>query len=112
METLFHLSAGDPDEWRHALQSVETLLADEETDAEPTVVVTGNAAYAVLGSAPIAETVRELLTEGAGIVACSNALGKRGINPENLVAGVDIADSGVGELTRRQANGAAYVKVP
>jgi intracellular sulfur oxidation DsrE/DsrF family protein len=112
METVFHLAAGDPDEWRHAFDSVENLLADEHTQADAVLVVTGNAAYAVVESSPVADAVRELLTEGVEICACSTALGNRGIDPETLVAGVDIVESGVGELTRRQGSGAAYVNVP
>lgn len=92
-------------------ESVENLLGDEETQSDP-VVVTGNAVYAVVDSAPVANAVRDLFTGGVEIVACSNALDNREIDPEELVADVDVAESGVGELTRRQAAGGAYVKVP
>ena len=76
------------------------------------MVVSATAVYAVVGDAPVADEVRELLADGVDFLACSNALGARGINPENLVAGVDLVESGVGALTPRQADGAAYVKVP
>lgn len=111
METLFHLTDGDPDAWRVAFRSVETLHQDPEIDPQP-VVVSATAVYAVVAHAPVADEVRELLTDGVEFLACSNALGKRGIDPEDLVAGVDLVESGVGALTRHQVDGAAYVKVP
>lgn len=67
METVFHLAAGDPDEWRHAFDTVETLLADEHTQADAVLVVTDNAAYAVVESSPGADAVRELTRrQGSG----------------------------------------------
>lgn len=80
METLFHLTDGDPDAWRVAFRSVETLHQDPEIDPQP-VVVSATAVYAVVAHAPVADEVRELLTDGVEFLACSNALGSAESTP-------------------------------
>lgn len=112
METVFHLSAGDAADWNRAIASVSNFLDDDRVDAEPVLVVNGNAAYAVVEASPVDDDIRDLLTSGVEVCVCENSLAARDINPKNLIAGVDIVSSGVGEVTRRQAGGAAYVEVP
>lgn len=112
METVFHLSAGDASEWNRAIANVSNFLDDDQVDADPVLVTNGNAAYAVVETSPAADDIRDLLTSGVEVCVCENSLAARDINPKNLIAGVDIVSSGVGEVTRRQADGAAYIKVP
>ncbi|MFB6096236.1 MAG: DsrE family protein [Haloferacaceae archaeon] len=112
METAFHLSAGDVSDWRAALANVVNFLDDDQVDADPVLVTNGNAAYAVLESSPVADGVRDLLTDGAEVCVCEYSLASRDLDPDDLIAGVEIVSSGVGEVTRRQADGAAYVKLP
>lgn len=112
METAFHLSAGDVGDWRAALANVVNFLDDDEVDAEPVLVTNGHAAYAVVAASPVADGIRDLLSDGAAVCVCRYSLASRDIDPQALIDGVDIVSSGVGEVTRRQAAGAAYVKLP
>lgn len=112
METVFHLSSGDPDEQSHALANVANLLADGTVDVDVAMVVNGDGAFALLEHEPTATQVRDLIEDGVDVCVCSNSLEARDLAEPELVDGVDVVSSGVGELTRRQASGAAYVKVP
>ncbi|QKQ98300.1 hypothetical protein GKQ38_02090 [Candidatus Nanohaloarchaea archaeon] len=54
--------------------------------------------------------IQDLLDQGVEVKACSNSLESRNITEEDLIEGVSPVSSGVGELTRLQDNGYAYVR--
>lgn len=109
MRTVFHHSARD--EHEHVLANVENLLADGSLDVAGLAVVTNaDGVHLLRTDGDHAERVRDLLDEDVEFVACENSLDSRDIDPADLVDGVETARSGVGELTRRQGRGYAYVK--
>ncbi|MFC7070795.1 DsrE family protein [Halobaculum lipolyticum] len=124
MRTVLHCSAGAPDAQRHALANAANLLADETVALSAVAVVfNGDGVEAVRADSSVADDVRGLLartpeeTNAADapsieVCACGNSLAGRDIPADELVYGVDVVSSGVGELTRRQADGYAYVKAP
>lgn len=113
MKVVFHLSSPDQADHSHALANVENLLADEtvETDAVA-LVANGDAVRALLADAPHADRVAALIERDVEVVACGNSLQSRDLTDEDLLDGVAVGSSGVGELARRQADGYGYVKVP
>ena len=110
-ETVFHLPEGSAEYGAGALGNVANLLADETVDVEVAVVANGGGVEHLLDRAPTAGKVRELLDRGVEVNACGNTLAKADdFDESDLVDGVAVVSSGVGELTRRQADGAGYVR--
>lgn len=110
-KTVFHLPESDEAYAERALGNASNLLADDTVDVAATVVANGDGVAHLLGDAPTADSVRELLEAGVDVCACGNTIRKReGIDEDDLIEGVTVVSSGMGELTRRQADGAAYVR--
>lgn len=116
MQTVFHVSSGDPDEQRHALRNVVNLLADDSVstpDDDVTLVANGDAVRLfVSATTPAAETVADLHEAGVDLFACGNALRRLDAADADLLAGVQRVPSGVGTLASLQEAGFGYLKVP
>ncbi|WP_435062669.1 DsrE family protein [Halobaculum sp. EA56] len=124
MRTVMHCTAGSASAQRRALANAANLLADETLDLEALAVVfNGDGVHAARADAPVADEVRGLLARGPEedaapdaplieVCACSNSLASRGVDPDELVHDVRVVSSGMGELSRRQADGYGYIRVP
>ena len=116
MQTVFHVSSPDPHDHRHAMVNVLNLLEDGSVPVvgdDVTLVTNGGAVRMLLGeTAAHAEFVERLRGVGVSLCACGNALRGQGWTAEDLLPGVDVVESGVGELARLQAVGYGYVKAP
>lgn len=108
MRTVFHHS--DPDQHEHVLANVDNLLDDDSLETKSVAVVANAGGVHLLrADGDYAERVRDLLDD-VEFVACRNSLETRDIDASELVEGVETAQSGVGELTRLQGRGYAYIK--
>lgn len=108
MRTVFHHS--DSDEHEHVLANVGTLLDDDSLETRSVVVVANADGVRLLrADGDHTDRVRDLLEE-VEFVACENSLDNRGIDADDLVEGVETVATGVGELTRLQGRGYAYIK--
>ncbi len=56
------------------------------------------------------EAFENLLEKEVEIMICSNTFNNLGLNKEEMIEGCTLVTSGVGELTRKQQNGWAYIK--
>jgi hypothetical protein len=113
MQTVFHLSSDDPDDWEQALANVRNLLADETLPLDDVAVVAnGDAVRVLTDRSPHEGAIANLTAQGVTFLACENSLRIRDVSTDALLAGVEPASSAVAELTRRQHEGYAYVKVP
>ncbi|MDA8184025.1 MAG: transposase [Actinomycetota bacterium] len=65
---------------------------------------------AVLLTAPLADQVRGLVERGVSVIACSTTMRQHGVAADQLLAGVRVVPSGVGQLVRRQRAGWAYLR--
>lgn len=108
--TVFHLPESGGDYGRGALGNVANLLADDTVEVEVAVVANGGGVEHVLSDAPTAGRVHELLENGVEMFACGNTIERSNRDPDDLIDGVAIVSSGMGELTRQQAAGAAYIR--
>jgi intracellular sulfur oxidation DsrE/DsrF family protein len=119
-KVLFHVSDGHPEHLRNALDEVEGLMqhyrkAHEKARVE--VVANGEGLSLLLaGISPYAERVRRMQKEYPGLtfVACQNTIDR--IQHEvgltvKLLPGVEVIDSGVAQIMRRQQEGWAYIQV-
>jgi len=117
---LFHVSDGHPEHLRNALDEVESLMQyyrKSHQKARVEVVANGDGLNLLLsGISPYAERVRRMQEEYPGLkfVACQNTIDRIqhevGLNVK-LLPGVEVIDSGVAQIMRRQHEGWAYIQV-
>lgn len=113
MQTVLHCSSGRRSDWRHALGNVENLLADETLDlTDVELLCNGDAVSLATADAALADRVDDLLARDVRVCVCRNSLDTRPSVENRLIAGVERVPSGVGELTKRQTEGYAYIRVP
>jgi len=119
-KVLFHVSDGHPEHLRNALDEVESLMQHyrkSHEKAQVEVVANGEGLSLLLaGISPYAERVRQMQKEYPGLtfVACQNTIDR--IQHEvgltvKLLPGVEVIDSGVAQIMRRQQQGWAYIQV-
>ncbi|MFB6176574.1 MAG: hypothetical protein ABEI99_05425 [Halobaculum sp.] len=109
MDTVFHCSTTESLAITDA--KVTNLLGDETVQIQSVAVVVDAPAVIDAAATSHRETIAAVLDAGATFCVCSNAL--RGANSSlaDLPDGAEAVASGVGELTRRQNEGAAYVRL-
>jgi hypothetical protein len=109
MDTVFHVSTTDQLSYIDA--KVTNLLADE-TVAIGTVAVVVDSPRVIDAAASGSgrERVETVLDAGGAFRICSNALQGADSETGDLPDGVEVASSGVGELTRLQNEGFAYIR--
>lgn len=116
MQTVFHVSGGDPADQRHALRNVVNLLADDSVsgpDDDVVLVANGGAVGLFLSTTtPARDTVADLQDAGVDLYACGNSLRRLDALDADLLPGVERVSSGVGTLASLQQDGFGYLKVP
>lgn len=111
MRTVFHLISSDPDEQQTTLTLAENLADDEDADMDDIVVVAqadGIDPFRAGGSDQ--ETIQSLQEKGVSFVACGNTLEMKEMAESDLVDDIEVAPSGITELTRLQSEGYAYIR--
>ncbi|WP_336359540.1 DsrE family protein [Haladaptatus sp. ZSTT2] len=114
MNTVFHLQSDGAENERKALNNLANLRADETVDVDDIVLVANSHAVNSLTSegSDYPDRISQLRTEqNVTFCACQNSMDAIGIAEDDLLEGVKIVPSGVGEFTRLQAMGYAYIKV-
>lgn len=106
---LLHVDSGERVD--RSLRSLQHLLDDLNGDVAVVLVANGDAVSALRRTAPQAAALRGLLEQGVTVVGCGHSLVRAGIAPDELVDGVNVVPSGLGELVRRGGKGYAYVKL-
>ena len=54
--------------------------------------------------------LRELQNKGVTLVACNKTMESQKLEPEDLLEGVKVVPSGVGELVKKQSEGWIYIR--
>jgi intracellular sulfur oxidation DsrE/DsrF family protein len=111
MNTVFHVSSSE--DVQVAVAKVENLLDDAtvELDAVAVVLDDGEAIARLHADSEEADDLRNLLAEDVALKACGNAARHPAVSKSDLLDGVEVVSSGVGELTRLQDAGYAYVRL-
>ncbi len=111
MKTVFHVST--PDDVRVVVAKVRNLLADETIEMASVAVVLdrGEAIARLHNGSDLADDLRDLLDRNVALKACRNAAQHPAVSESDLLAGVEVVSSGVGELTRLQGAGYAYIRL-
>lgn len=110
MKAVFHLSTADPERLRQAVGNVDNLLADDTIDLDAIALVANSGGLDLLvEGSPVPDMVRSLPERGVALKACGNTLDGRD-SADELLPGVNVVPSAMGELVRLQADGYAYIK--
>lgn len=111
MKAVFHLSSGDAETHARVLNNVANLLDDETVDLESVALVANSGGLGLLiADSEQREEVEALQMQGVVFKQCANTLVGTDTDESDLVDGVEVVSSGVGELTRLQNDGYAYIK--
>lgn len=108
---LFHLDEADRAKHEAVLRNVSNVLEDlgpERTQIE--LVAHGPGLDLLTGKTGLAEGVQRVAERGVIVAACQNTRRERQIAPEELLPGVTLVSSGIGEIVRREAEGWLYVR--
>lgn len=108
--TVFHLPEGDETYAERALRNAGNVLDDETIAGEVVVVCNSGGVAHVLDPSRVEPAVSRLIDRGVTVVACRNSLDSRDADTADLLDGVGVVPTAMGELTRRQAQGYAYVR--
>lgn len=112
MKTVLHISTDDTGKVSELLGNIRNLREDSTVENEATVVLmNGDAVKTALQDSKASEFFRDELDNGVSLRVCSNSLEGRDIDPENLLHGVEVVESGVGELTKLQSEGFSYIRL-
>jgi hypothetical protein len=109
--TVFHVS--DADDLSAAAAKVRNLVAADDVPVEDVRVVLDRPGVidALADTDPGREALDGVRTAGGTVCACRNALRGASTPPEDLPPGVERVSSAVGELTRLQTAGYAYIRL-
>lgn len=109
---LFHLDEGAKGRADVALNNIENLIADlGEENVEVELVSNSEGVTAFLRTPNLhGAKVERLASKGVRFTACANSLRQMGLTKDELLEHVEIVPAGVGELTRKQAEGWAYIR--
>ncbi|MFB6241188.1 MAG: DsrE family protein [Candidatus Nanosalina sp.] len=111
MKAVFHFSSPDTDRVSELLGNLKNLREDETVDMESiAVVMNGDGVKFARKNSEASEYFSEELSEDIEIKVCSNSLEGRGIDSEELLDGVEVVSSGVGELNRLQDRDYNYIR--
>lgn len=109
-QTVFHLASGDDEKQELVLTLTENLTKDDSIDMEAVALLAqAEGIDPVRADGERSDHVRSLIDDGVSVKACSNTMEMFDLNESDLVDGVETVSSGVGELTRLQKDGYAYI---
>lgn len=108
MKAVFHHS--DSEQHAQIVGNVENLLADETIDLDAVALVANSGGLGLLtDDSEYRGEILELQDQGVAFKQCENTLDGTDVTADDLLPGVELVSSGVGELTRLQADGYAYI---
>jgi intracellular sulfur oxidation DsrE/DsrF family protein len=111
-QTVFHLVSGDSDDQEITLTLTENLTKDDTIEMDDVALLAqAEGIEPVRADGEMSDHVESLIDNGVSVKACSNTLSMFDLEEADLVDGVEVVSSGVGELTRLQHDGYAYISV-
>lgn len=108
MRTVFHVSTEEQLSYVDA--KVQNLLTDETVDIEHVAVVLDAPGPIDAAAGRLSDEAEAVIKTGGDFEICSNAARGAVNSVDDLPDGVEQVSSGVGELTRLQSQGYAYIR--
>ena len=113
MSTVFHFSSADESTQKHATANVKNLIAADLNVEDVVLVANGRGIHMLTTEhSAVASEVKRLIDDGAAFRACENSMSALGVTQSDLIDGVETVPAGVGELTKLQSKGYAYIETP
>lgn len=113
MSTVFHFSSADESSQKHATANVKNLIETDLNVENVVLVANGRGIYMLTNEqSTVVSAVASLIDDGASFRVCENSMSALGVEESDLVDGVETVPAGVGELTKLQSNGYAYIETP
>ena len=110
MRTVFHHSDDDPELHERVVGNIENLINDETIDLDSVVLVANSGGLELLlNESSQHDQIRTLQKRGVRFKQCRNTIAGTDTTEADLIDGVELVPSGVGELTRLQDEGYAYI---
>ncbi|WEL23427.1 DsrE family protein [Candidatus Nanohalovita haloferacivicina] len=111
MKTVIHISSNNSDKIAEAVANARNLLQDPTVeDPEIAILLNADAVKAARKDSAAEKYFQELLDKEVQIKACNNSLESREIKEKELLQRVEAVPSGIGELTKLQTDGYAYIR--
>ena len=108
-QVIFHLDESDEYRFNLILNNLTNLLA-EIKELEIELVANAQGIKLLLKDNIHQERLVQLQDRGVMLVACNKTLQSLQLKPEDLLEGVKVVPSGVGELVRKQSEGWIYIR--
>lgn len=109
VDTVFLLPESDPAYAERVCRNARNLFADGTVTGEVAVVCNAGGIDHVRSDTPSRDTMTAAIAAGVTVLACRNSLDDDG-DESTLLDGVSVVPTAMGELARRQAAGAAYIR--
>ena len=109
---VFHIDEGAVARANMVLHNIQNLMDDlGQENVEVALVANGEGVMALLQSPNVQKgQIQKLAERGVQFLACRNSLRFLGLDEADLLEPVDVVPAGVTELTKRQADGWAYIR--
>ena len=109
---IFHLN--DEEMIEDALKNIKNLLLDignNEEEINVQLVVHSKGVYPFKRNMnAYRNKILDLMKDGLKITVCANSLEELYLEKEDLIEGITVVSSGVGEIVRKQKEGWIYIK--
>lgn len=110
MKAVFHHSNDDSELHERVVSNIANLLDDETIDLDTVALVANSGGLELLrNESPQRDQIQTLQERGVEFKQCRNTITGTETTETDLIDGVELVPSGVGELTRLQDEGYAYI---
>ncbi len=112
MNVVFHLNSSEADKKSELLANMENLQKDDRVEIEQIKAVLNSGAITMaFKSSEASKFIEECRDNGVEFKICGNSLENAGKTEDDLVEGLEVVESGVGELNILEEQGYNYIKV-
>jgi len=110
-KVVFALTSPDEADWKLTLNNVRNLMTGLAPEAVEVEVVSYGPGIAFLKkNGSDADEILKLESMHVHFAGCANAMKKQGLEPADLVSGVEVVPAGIVEVVKKQEQGWIYIK--
>jgi intracellular sulfur oxidation DsrE/DsrF family protein len=110
VNVVFHHTEDDPELHARVTGNIQNLLDDETVETDDVALVANGGGITLLTEdSPQRDAVESLQERGVAFKQCSNTLTGTDTAEDDLIGGVELVSSGVGEIARLEAASYVYI---
>ena len=109
---VFHIDEGTISRANMVLHNIQNLIDDlGQGEVEVALVANGEGVKALLRAPNVHKRqVSKLAKQGVQFLACANSMRFLGLKEKDMLEPIQVVPAGVSELTKKQAEGWAYIR--